>query len=113
MQPSQNTRSSKPRYQRLDVTDPDQADMDPSSLQDRITTEQVGNNQRQPKSTNRPNVSGQRMNREGDLEEDPGMDEDEDVHEDAEMGARAGAGAGTGAGQKGVYDFGSKDYDDL
>ncbi|KAL4767719.1 hypothetical protein BDW60DRAFT_211710 [Aspergillus nidulans var. acristatus] len=84
MQPSQNTRSSKARYQRLDVADPDQADMDPSSLKERITIEQddssasapqtrggLNFSHRQPRSTNRSNAFGGRMNREGDLEEEP------------------------------------------
>ncbi|KAL4975148.1 hypothetical protein BDW66DRAFT_152298 [Aspergillus desertorum] len=108
MQASQNTCSSQPRYQRLDVTDPDQAHMDPSKLKDRITTEQASSDQRQPLSTNRSNMSGHRLDREGDLEEEPDMDEDEGAGTRGKMGAGAEAGRQTGA-----YDYSSKDYDDL
>jgi hypothetical protein len=94
--------------------------MDPSSLKERITIEQddssasapqtrggLNFSHRQTRSTNRSNVFGGRMNREGDLEEEPGMDE-EDENENTGMGTGAGEGR-----ERGDYDFASEDFDDL
>ncbi|RDW93664.1 uncharacterized protein DSM5745_00986 [Aspergillus mulundensis] len=107
----------KPGYQALDVSDANEAGMDASNLQDRITSQGASGAPRRgfeesrghlqvPGQTRPGALEGETINREGDLEEEVDLDED------AYRAFRAGAGGGSG-GQKGEYDAASKEYDDL